>query len=265
MLDVCFYVRRTHLLKDLVSRRPALPISFVVGIFSAIALGMAWGLVYFSMPSPPPPIAADVPSFSPQSPLPLSHDTSVAIPPPPVTAPPPADSSSSVSPQENPLSAPPPPAEPAAPPLRPASKAPKLQPVQPPILATKPSAPTHPPSAPTEEVSVLQNVSPSCIVELEKLCEGTEPGGARRKCFKDNESKLSPVCQRQIDDMAARIKEDMQHFRTACAGDVKQLCPDVHSGGGNVLQCLEENYKEVSENCYQALKRFQTRKAGRSL
>ena len=244
------------------SRRPALPISFVVGIFSAIALGMAWGLVYFSMPSPPPPIAADVPSFSPQSPLPLSHETSTAIAPPPVTVPPTADSSSSVSPQENPLSAPPP--EPAAAPLRPASKAPKPQPVKPPILATKPTASLRPP-APTEEVSALQNVSPSCIVELEKLCEGTEPGGARRKCFKDNESKLSPVCQRQMDDMAARIKEDMQHFRTACAGDVKQLCPDVHSGGGNVLQCLEENYKEVSENCYQALKRFQTRKAGRSL
>jgi hypothetical protein len=248
-----------------VSRRPALPISFVVGIFSAIALGIAWGLVYFSMPSPPPPTAADVPSFSPQSPLSLSRDTSVVIAPPPVTAPPPTDSSSSVSPQENVLSAPPPPLEPATAPLLPASKAPKVQPAKPPILATKPSSPPPPPSTPTEEVSALQNVSPSCIVELEKLCEGTEPGGARRKCFKDNESKLSPVCQRQMDDMAARIKEDMQHFRTACAGDVKQLCPDVHSGGGNVLQCLEENYKEVSENCYQALKRFQTRKAGRSL
>jgi hypothetical protein len=66
-------------------------------------------------------------------------------------------------------------------------------------------------------------------------------------------------------EMAARIKEDMQHFRTACAGDVKQLCPDVHPGGGSVLQCLEENYKEVSENCYQTLKHFQKRKAGRSL
>ena len=255
--------RAYPLTEDLVSRRPALPISFVVGIFSAIALGMAWGLVYFSMPSPPPPIAADVPSFSPQSPLSLSHDTSIAIAPPPVTAPLSADSSSSVSPQENPLSAPPPPAEPAATPSLPASKAPK--PVKPPVLATKPSIPTRPSTAPTEKVSTLQNVSPSCIVELEKLCEGTEPGGARRTCFKDYESKLSPVCQRQMDDMAARIKEDMQHFRTACAGDVKQLCPDVHSGGGNVLQCLEENYKEVSENCYQALKRFQTRKAGRSL
>jgi len=248
-----------------VSRRPALPISFVVGIFSAIALGIAWGLVYFSMPSPPPPMTADVPSFSPQSPLPLGGDTSIVSVPPPVPALPRADSSSSVSPQENPLSASPPPLKSATAPLLPASKAPKLQPAKPPILATKPSAPPPPPSTPIEEVSALQNVSPSCIVELEKLCEGTEPGGARRKCFKDNESKLSPVCQRQMDDMAARIKEDMQHFRTACGGDVTQLCPDVHPGGGNVLQCLEENYKEVSENCYQALKRFQTRKAGRSL
>ncbi|MDQ6734839.1 MAG: cysteine rich repeat-containing protein, partial [Nitrospirota bacterium] len=143
--------------------------------------------------------------------------------------------------------------------------APKRQPVKPHILPTEPPAVLRPPAVQAEDVPALQNVSPACIVELEKLCEGTQPGGARRKCFKDNESKLSPICQRQMDDMAARIKEDMQHFRTACAGDVKQLCPDVHSGGGNVLQCLEENYKEVSENCYQALKHFQTRKAGRSL
>jgi hypothetical protein len=120
-------------------------------------------------------------------------------------------------------------------------------------------------SSSTEDVPALQGVSPTCLVELEKLCEGVQPGGARRKCFKDNEDKLSPACQRQFDEMAARIKEDMQHFRTACAGDVKQFCPDVHPGGGNVVQCLEENYREVSENCYQTLKRFKKMKAGRSL
>jgi len=137
--------------------------------------------------------------------------------------------------------------------------------VKSPTPATKLPAASRLSALPAEDHSALQNVSPACIVELEKLCEAAQRGEARRKCFKDNESKLSPVCQRQMDDMAARIKEDMHHFRTACAGDVKQLCPDIQPSGGNVLQCLEENYKEVSENCYQALKHFQTRKAGRSL
>ncbi|HKN87664.1 MAG TPA: cysteine rich repeat-containing protein [Nitrospiraceae bacterium] len=157
------------------------------------------------------------------------------------------------------------PADSVVAPSLPISKAPAAPVVKPPTLATKPPSASHPSALPAEDRPALQNVSPACIVELEKLCEATQPGEARRKCFQDNESKLSPVCQRQMDDMAARIKEDMQHFRTACAGDVKQLCPDIQPGGGNVLQCLEENYKEVSENCYQVLKHFQTRKAGRSL
>lgn len=250
--------------KDLVSRRP-LPISFIVGLCSAIALGMAWGLVYFSLPSPPLPVAASLPSSLPQSATPLSPDTPITIDPPrPGSLQPRPDSPSSLSPHQNALPAPPHP-EPVAIPSLPVSKASKAPPVKPHIFATEPSAASRPSALPAEDIPALQNISPACIVELEKLCEGTEPGGGRRKCFKDNENKLSPVCQRQMDDMAARIKEDMQHFRTACAGDVKQLCPDVHPGGGNVLQCLEENYKEVSENCYQALKRFQTRKAGRSL
>jgi hypothetical protein len=156
------------------------------------------------------------------------------------------------------------PADSVAVPSLPVSKAPTPV-VKPPTLTNKPPSAPRPSAVPTEERPTLQNVSPACIVELERLCEATQPGEARRKCFRDNESKLSLICQRQMDDMAARIKEDMQHFRTACAGDVKQLCPDIQPGGGNVLQCLEENYKEVSENCYQALKHFQTKKAGRSL
>jgi hypothetical protein len=116
-----------------------------------------------------------------------------------------------------------------------------------------------------ENIPALQGISPECMVELEKLCEGVEPGAARRQCFKDNEEKLSPACQHAFDKMAARITEDMQQFKAACQGDVKQYCPHVNPGGGNILQCLEENYKEVSENCYDALKRFQKMKAGRSL
>ena len=246
------------------SRRP-LPISFVVGIFSAIALGIAWGLVYLNMPSAPSPVATEVPSPSSQLPLtPLDRQTPVTSPLPPAIAPLTSDSSMNLPlPPVSVPTAPPPAASVAAPAS--ASKGIKIPPVKSDGLAPNSLSASRLFALPAEETPALHNISPACIVELEKLCEGTEPGGARRTCFKDNESKLSPVCQRQMDDMAARIKEDMQHFRIACAGDVKQFCPDVHPGGGNVLQCLEENYKEVSEPCYQALKHFQTRKAGRSL
>lgn len=250
-------------------RRPGLPVSFLVGIFSAIALGVAWGLVYLSMPMTTPSVTV---SASAPEPLPppilLNSDTPVPVPlAPSTTVPVPSDSPPSLLSHQNSLPAFPPADERVEPPSRPVPKTPKA------LLSRRQNAATEAPSAspppslplPVDEVPALQGVSPACIVELEKLCEGTQPGGARRKCFKENENKLSPICQRQMDEMASRIKEDMQHFRTACAGDVKQFCPDVRPGGGNVLQCLEDNYKEVSENCYQALKRFQARKAGRSL
>ena len=252
-------------MKGHVSRRPRLPVPFVVGIFSAIALGLAWGLVYFNMPTPAPSVAVTSPAPATLSPpSPLSNDTPTTAPPPAsATTRLPTDSDSSLSPSPNPLQSPP--AQTAVAPSLPVPESPKARPFRPPTSPAA-SAPASPlPTLPAPDSPALQGVSPACIVELEKLCEGTEPGGARRKCFKDNETKLSLVCQRQMDQMAARIKEDMQHFRTACAGDVKQFCPDVQPGVGSVLQCLEDNYKEESENCYQALKHFQKRKAGRSL
>ena len=251
------------------SRRSGLPTSFLVGLFSAVALGIVWGLVYLSVPTSTPSLVLNSPAPSPQPPTPLGNDTPVGPPQshalPSEQAIP--DRATAPSTDERPIHAPHPHNGASEPPSGSESQKPKLS------LNLRgtgknghsPSPSLLPAPPPSDDVPALRGVSPACIVELEKLCEGTEPGGARRRCFKDKETKLSPVCQRQMDQMAARIKEDMQHFRTACAGDVQQLCPAAQPGGGSVLQCLEDNYKEVSENCYQALKHFQTRKAGRSL
>jgi hypothetical protein len=254
-------------MKAHMSRRPKLPVPFIVGIFSAMTLGLAWGLVYWNMPMPAPSIAvtSSVPAMLAPPPL-LSNATPATAPP--STSPTtrlPTDSDPSLLPTPNPLQASSPPAQTVVAPSRSIREAPKARSSRSPASSAASAAASPLPTLPAPESPALQGVSPACIVELEKLCEGTKPGGARRTCFKENETKLSPACQRQMDQMATRIREDMHHFRTACAGDVKQLCPDIHPGGGSVLQCLEENYKAVSENCYQALKHFQERKAGRSL
>jgi hypothetical protein len=52
----------------------------------------------------------------------------------------------------------------------------------------------------------------------------------------------------------------MHKFRQACAADVKQFCPNVKPGGGRILQCLEEHFKEVSDGCYQMLEKQAGRK-----
>lgn len=258
------------------SSRTRLPTPFFVGILSAVVLGIVWGIVYLTLSAPPGPQVGD-----------LSSDTSHASPPlPPLSLPPSfhtdvpsttvpthtLDPSLSTSMSSDPTVQPPGDVQTPSssisshgtPPL-PASKPVQRDSSTAPSSSSQQSAMAPLVDPPSDEVPTLQGISPECMVELEKLCEGVEPGGARRKCFKENEEKLSPACQRAFDRMAARIAGDMQHFRAACRGDVKQFCPQVGPGGGSILQCLEENYKEVSENCYQVLKQFQKMKAGRSL
>jgi len=41
--------------------------------------------------------------------------------------------------------------------------------------------------------------------------------------------------------------------RTACRDDAKNFCKGVQPGGGRILDCLKDHYKEISDSCYQAL------------
>jgi hypothetical protein len=51
------------------------------------------------------------------------------------------------------------------------------------------------------EPEVAGLIDRECQAQLEKLCEGVQPGGGRvRKCFEANESKLTPSCRTQVYD-----------------------------------------------------------------
>ena len=104
-------------------------------------------------------------------------------------------------------------------------------------------------------------VDPQCRAELQKLCEGIQPGGGRlRKCVQENEGKLSPTCQRQVQERASRMQEGRQQFRAACDPDIKQFCANVQPGGGRVIRCLQDHSKEVSPPCHQVLEKREPRK-----
>ena len=48
---------------------------------------------------------------------------------------------------------------------------------------------------------VVGLIDRECQAQLEKLCEGVQPGGGRvRKCFEANEGKLTPSCRTQVYD-----------------------------------------------------------------
>ena len=38
-----------------------------------------------------------------------------------------------------------------------------------------------------------------------------------------------------------------------CKEDVAKYCSDVQSGGGRIINCLKEHYKDLSQECYECL------------
>jgi hypothetical protein len=58
-----------------------------------------------------------------------------------------------------------------------------------------------PPVSTPDDASEHHGVAPNCRAEIKKLCQGVRPGGGRiKKCIADNESKLSPPCQKAVQE-----------------------------------------------------------------
>ena len=47
--------------------------------------------------------------------------------------------------------------------------------------------------------------------------------------------------------------------RQACHEDAQKLCNDVKPGGGRILECLWNHYKDVSDDCYEAMQNIHPR------
>ena len=67
---------------------------------------------------------------------------------------------------------------------------------------TSPAQPAAPPAATApDDPSEHQSVAPNCRAEVKNLCKGIRPGGGRiKKCIQDNENKLSPACQKAVQE-----------------------------------------------------------------
>lgn len=48
--------------------------------------------------------------------------------------------------------------------------------------------------------------------------------------------------------------------REACRNDAKNFCGDVQPGGGRIINCLWDHYKDVSDDCYSAMQQMETRR-----
>lgn len=77
--------------------------------------------------------------------------------------------------------------------------APSWERVQPAFAADPAQSPEPPAATAPDEQSQHPGVEPNCRAEVKKLCGGVRPGGGRiKQCIQDNESKLSPACQKKV-------------------------------------------------------------------
>jgi Cysteine rich repeat len=216
-----------------VAGRTRLRAALIVGALSVFVLGLLWVIVFLNLPTRERVRAGD-PSEPPEPSIPSITE----------------------KPLEPVMGRPGPP--PSSPRVKNAPRLPKpskgREPFQPSLNSRTAQLPPRLPGSLFVEEAGYRHLPSNCVVELEQLCPGSEPGHARRKCFQENEDKLSAACRQQLNALAVRIKEDMQYFKNACDADVKQLCRGVQPGGGRILQCLEDHYQDVSDGCYQSLR-----------
>jgi hypothetical protein len=97
-----------------------------------------------------------------------------------------------------------------------------------------------------------------CRADVQKFCQGIAPGGGRiRECLASHADALTPACQQAVKQDAAKGASDPSAAIAACTPDAKSICSGVQPGGGRVLDCLVDHQNDISQVCYEALKKRQ--------
>lgn len=98
----------------------------------------------------------------------------------------------------------------------------------------------------------------ACRADAERLCAGIRPGEGRiLACLHGSQAQLSPACKQQVGTVGAKVKE----IGAACGDDVLQFCPNVKTGGGRILKCLEANAASLSQTCQAMVQKAEEKSA----
>jgi hypothetical protein len=153
------------------------------------------------------------------------------------------------------------------------------------------SAPKAAAAAPARKPSSAQvaAIRSACRADYQRTCASVPPGGAAAlNCLEQNKSKLSASCQQAVNAAGGgaapaangaaaaataapeaapatmalrpmRPREELFVLRSACGGDVRELCGGVPAGGGRILRCLAAQAASLSPACKQVLSSFAAR------
>ena len=105
-------------------------------------------------------------------------------------------------------------------------------------------------------VALAEGGSAACKADAQKFCSSA--GGSMLDCLLDHQQEISDACY-------GALKEKLQDQKSnapaggggtqACRQDAETFCRGVQPGGGRIVDCLIEHQKEISDGCYQLLKR----------
>lgn len=79
------------------------------------------------------------------------------------------------------------------------------------------------------------------------------PGTASSADLADEKSNESSSRAEQSPEEAVGGRLNLLRMRKACEEDVKKLCPQIRSGGGRIIRCLQGQPSHLSPACRQVL------------
>ena len=104
---------------------------------------------------------------------------------------------------------------------------------------------------------LVQTVINGCQTELETYCKDVTPGQSRvLACLYSRSDKLSGKCEYALYDAAVQLERavaTLSYLVNECADDLDKLCDGVEAGEGRLLTCLDNNAKDVSQRCKDAV------------
>ncbi len=104
---------------------------------------------------------------------------------------------------------------------------------------------------------LVQTVINGCQTELDTYCKDVTPGESRvLACLYSRSDKLSGKCEYALYDAAVQLERAvaaLSYLVNECADDLDKLCADVEAGEGRLITCLDDNAKDVSQRCKDAV------------
>ncbi len=95
----------------------------------------------------------------------------------------------------------------------------------------------------------------ACRADAQKFCAQATGGSSKiMDCLIDHQKEISDGC---YDFLKARLNQQRGGM-DACKADASQFCKGVEPGGGRIVNCLIDHQKDISDGCYDLLKKRQS-------